>query len=380
MLRKAAIFYFGLLAVSVVHAQSSVTLYGVLDDGLQFNSNSGGHSQYSLRSGIQTQSFWGLLGKEDLGGGTKAIFKLEGAYDMNTGKLPGNGALFGRQAYVGIDNPKFGRITVGRQYDLNLDSVGPLTAAARVSAGLGAHAGDVDNLWISYNTTNAIKYLSPTIGGVTVGALYRFGGISGDFSNSQLYNFSVSYVGGPLTAAASFVRVNDPGVAIYGATTSPVGNGTWANPLTTPIYGGFASARRLQVAAAGVVYAIGPVSAGFIYSNTKFEDVVPTSSTPLSGTFIFNGYEANVSWTVTPSIFLGAAFDYESDHVAHYNTVSLGAKYFLSKGTFFYMSSAYMHASGVNSFGRSAVANNYFTTTSTSPNQTTVILGVRHYF
>jgi predicted porin len=299
---------------------------------------------------------------------------------MNTGKLPGNGALFGRQAYVGIDNPRFGRVTIGRQYDLNLESVGPLTAAARVSAGLGAHAGDVDDLWVTYNTTNAIKYLSPTIGGVTVGALYRFGGVARDFSNSQLYNFSISYVGGPVTAAASFVRVNDPGVAIYGAATSPAANSTWANPVATPIFGGFASARRLQVAAAGVVYAIGPVSAGLIYSNTKFEDVVPTSSMPLSGTFIFNSYEANVSWIVTPSIFLGAAFDYASDHGSHYNTVSLGAKYFRSKRTFFYMASSYMHASGVNSFGKPAVANNYLTTTSTSPNQTTVIVGIRHDF
>lgn len=380
MKRIATSCLVGLLGVTAAHAQSSVTLYGVVDDGIQYNSNSAGKSQYSMRSGNQTQSFWGLQGKEDLGGGLKAIFKLEGAYDLNTGKLPGNGALFGRQAYVGVDSANFGRLTIGRQYDLDLESTGPLTAAARVAGGLGAHAGDVDNLWASYNTTNAIKYYSPNFAGFTFGAMYRVGGVAGDFANSQSYDFSISYSKGPLQAAASFVRVNDPGLALYGATTSPTSNGTWTNPLATPIFGGFASARRLQIATAGAVYSLGALSAGLIYSNTKFEDVIRTSSTPLSGTHIFNGYEANLLYTVTPSVFVGAGFDYETTSDAHYSTVSLGAKYFFSKATFLYLSSAYMHASGTSSFGTAAVANNYFVTSSSSPNQTTVILGIRHYF
>ncbi|SDV47180.1 porin [Chitinasiproducens palmae] len=370
----------GLMAAMAAHAQSAVTLYGVLDDGIQYNSNSGGKSQYSMRSGNQTQSFWGLQGREDLGGGIKAIFKLEGAYDLNTGKLPANNALFGRQAYVGLESERYGRLTIGRQYDLNLESTGPLTAAARVAGGLGAHAGDVDNLWASYNATNSIKYFSPSFAGLRFGAMYRLGGVAGDFTNAQAYNFSVTYANGPLQAAASFVRVNDPGLALYGATTRPVANGSWSNPLTTPIFGGFASARRLQVATAGAVYTFGAFSAGFVYSNTRFEDVVGTSSTPLSGTFIFNGYEANATYVVTPTVTIGAGLDYESNHDARYSTVSLGAKYFFSKATFLYLSSAYMHASGTSSFGTPAVANNYFVASSSSPNQTTVIIGIRHYF
>ncbi|MEX3968379.1 porin [Paraburkholderia sp. EG286B] len=375
MKRTTAMFFSGLIGATAAHAQSSVTLYGVVDDGIAYTSNVGGKSLVAMRAGNLTQSFWGFQGAEDLGGGLKAIFKLENGFDLNTGNLGGPSQIFGRQAYVGFDSAKFGRITMGRQFDLDRESTGSLTTASRLTGGLGAHAGDVDNLWAIYNSANAVKYVSPNFGGVTLGAMYKLGNVAGDFTNSQSYMFSGSYSNGALTAAASFVRVNDPGQAIYGATTSPTLNGAWANPLTNTVFGGFASARRLQIATAGALYALGGFSAAFVYSNTRFEDVIRTSSTPLSGTFIFNGYDANVLYTMSGTFFVGAGFDYESDHDAHYSQVSASVKYLFSKSTLVYLTSAYLHASGTNSFGRPAVA-----LTSSSSNQTTVILGMRHYF
>ncbi|SAK60836.1 outer membrane protein (porin) [Caballeronia ptereochthonis] len=98
-------------------AQSSVTLYGVIDEGFDYTNNVGGHSNELLASGFAQGSRWGLKGSEDLGGGNKAVFQLENGFDVNNGKLGQSGRMFGRQAYVGLSSSTLGTLTVGRQYD-----------------------------------------------------------------------------------------------------------------------------------------------------------------------------------------------------------------------------------------------------------------------
>ena len=68
-------------------AQTSVTLYGLIDEGLNYTNNTGGHSAVQMQSGFAQGSRWGLRGSEDLGGGMKAVFALENGFDVNSGKL-----------------------------------------------------------------------------------------------------------------------------------------------------------------------------------------------------------------------------------------------------------------------------------------------------
>src|SRR5471032_574089 len=77
---------FGTLA-SAAHAQSSVTLYGIIDEGINYNSNMNGSRSYAMQGGVSQGSRWGFKGVEDLGGGLKAIFTLESGFDPSTGKL-----------------------------------------------------------------------------------------------------------------------------------------------------------------------------------------------------------------------------------------------------------------------------------------------------
>src|ERR1700737_875083 len=109
-------------------AQSSVTLYGVADDGITYTNNQGGHANYQTFSGGLGGSKFGFLGSEDLGGGTKAIFQLESGYDLNSGKLGYNQRLFGRQAYVGLSG-NYGSVKLGRQYDFMVTNLQPLGSA-----------------------------------------------------------------------------------------------------------------------------------------------------------------------------------------------------------------------------------------------------------
>ena len=93
------------------HAQSSVTLYGVIDDGLNYTSNARGHSAFAMVSGDANASNFGLKGAEDLGGGLSAIFTLESGFNASNGALSMNGTLFSRQAFVGLSSANYGTFT-----------------------------------------------------------------------------------------------------------------------------------------------------------------------------------------------------------------------------------------------------------------------------
>lgn len=85
------------LASIPAHAQSSVTLYGITDVGIEYANHvpSGKTSSSAVRqqSGNLAGSRWGLKGAEDLGGGYKAIFVLEGGFNLNNGTLGQSGRL-----------------------------------------------------------------------------------------------------------------------------------------------------------------------------------------------------------------------------------------------------------------------------------------------
>jgi predicted porin len=87
-------------AAGAAQAQSSVTLYGVVDAGLGYvsNANQASDSLWGMINGNLSGSRWGLKGTEDLGGGLKAIFQLENGFDPGTGQLNQGGREFGRQA------------------------------------------------------------------------------------------------------------------------------------------------------------------------------------------------------------------------------------------------------------------------------------------
>lgn len=78
-------------------AQTSVTLYGVVDNAFAYSSNQGGHSNTYINSGALLASKFGLYGTEDLGGGNLALFRLESGFNADTGQQSQAGFLFNRQ-------------------------------------------------------------------------------------------------------------------------------------------------------------------------------------------------------------------------------------------------------------------------------------------
>ncbi|MGF6870649.1 porin [Paraburkholderia sp. MM5477-R1] len=379
---------------STAFAQSSVTLYGLLDVGINYTSNANGKPLVNMTSGMLNGSRFGLLGKEDLGAGLAAVFRVENGFDITNGKLGQGGLMFGRQAWVGLSDKHYGTVTLGRQYDSIVDFVNPFAVANSWGGPPLAHPGDVDQMAHTNRTNNSVKYLSPEFYGFRVGGMYGMGGTAGDFTRNQIYSLGADYSQGPLTAGIGYLNVRQPNVSFWGDTGSPAAtsNGVpGANFAGSPVTTGFASANSLQAIAAGAAYQLGPVRLGANYSNTQFRGLGKNSAGPvpaggISGTATFNTGEINATWQVTPAVLLGAAYQYTktsgvSGHTgASYNQAGLAAQYALSKTTLLYLLSVYQKASGTDSTGHDAVASIYNITPSTTNHQVYVRLGIQKRF
>jgi predicted porin len=365
-------------------AQSSVTLYGIVDAGFVFNNNSAGNQLYSLNSGNLQGSRWGLRGTEDLGGGLKAVFVLENGFNVMNGRLGQGGDEFGRQAFVGLSTSQFGTVTLGRQYDSVVDYTGALEVGSQWGTYFGAHPGDLDNMNNSNRVNNSVKYTSANYAGLTFGGLYSLGGVAGQYSRNQIWSVGVGYAQGPLQLGAGYLNVRDPNFSFFGnnATSSTVAS----NMSGSRVYSGYASARTQEVISAGAAYTFGAATVGATYSNTAFKDLGGEAGlNPLgySGSARFHNAEVNFKYQLTPALLLGVAYDYTHGYGANdakYHQAMLGTDYFLSKRTDFYVAGVYQHAIGTDSTNTAAVANINGLSPSSTSNQVAAIVGIRHKF
>ena len=365
------------------HAQSSVTLYGIIDEGLLFNNNAGGKHLYSMASGVMQGSRFGMRGTEDLGNGLKAIFVLENGFDVNSGKLGQGSLMFGRQAYVGLSS-QAGTVTLGRQYDSVVDFVGPLEAGDQWGGYIAAHPGDLDNFNNAYRVNNAIKYTSPTYAGFSFGGLYSLGGIAGQFARNQVWSLGAGYNNGPLVLGVGYLNARTPNQ--FGGMFN---NGSASSSVSSPIYGAYANnANTYQVIGAGGAYTFGAATIGATYSNVKFKGF---SAGPfVNQTATFNNGEINFKYQLTPALIVGAAYDYtqgskiDGNSAAKYHQGSLGVDYFLSKRTDVYAIGVYQHASGTvldaNGDPVQATASINNLAGSSTSNQVAARVGIRHKF
>ena len=212
------------LAVSA-QAQSSVTLYGNLDVAVTYDKFKfeGGSSETTtgVDSSILTESFFGLKGQEDLGGGLKAVFKLESFVNVDTGSVDGN--FWGKNAYIGLAGD-FGTVKLGNQESLfktaqaaynpfGTSVLSPVLTLSGIAGGVvsalsGSDASDLFGSW-----QNAIGYESNNYGGLTFAAQHSAReGNSGNV-NGGATAASVNYSAGALGLSAVYGDVRSTSTA-----------------------------------------------------------------------------------------------------------------------------------------------------------------------
>ncbi|VVD63073.1 membrane protein [Pandoraea communis] len=171
----------GLALAHTSASAQSVTLYGILDTGIEYLSHAGANNSSLVRVPANTGSLpsrWGLRGDEDLGGGLHAVFALESGFNVHAGDLNQGGRLFGRQAWVGLSNP-YGTLSFGRQYSMTFwvmndaDILGPDLFGS----------GSLDSYIPNARSDNTVAYKG-VFQGLTVGATYSFGRDGGGTGNS----------------------------------------------------------------------------------------------------------------------------------------------------------------------------------------------------
>jgi predicted porin len=223
---KKSLIALAVLASTGAMAQSSVTLYGIVDIALQSAKVTNTPRANTVESGGVNGSRFGLKGSEDLGGGLKALFVLENGFKADTGAIGGgaglNGlagtskpatAMFGRKAYVGLAGG-FGEFRIGNvptAYDdtaINANSIFDSNYAPAYSVWAGGH---------NYNGTpgNSVYYASPSFGGVTFAGSYALGENKTATTNAKgLGAVNVQYSGGPIYASVAYQedKTSAPGV------------------------------------------------------------------------------------------------------------------------------------------------------------------------
>ena len=214
-------------------AQSSVTLYGIVDGGLRYNNvsyaNGDGASNFGLAYGQQSGNRFGLRGVEDIGGGNRATFVLENGFDLGNGTLGQSGRLFGRQSWMGLESNSWGYVRIGRQLNFATDYVGiPVdpfgTGFGQLNMGTAFGVANTDRI------SNTIKYQSPNMSGFQAGIGYSFAtgntavysadanGNNKTGSSGTSYNFATNnntrqltlgakYANGPIYVAASYDKL-----------------------------------------------------------------------------------------------------------------------------------------------------------------------------
>jgi predicted porin len=375
-----------LIACASAHAQSSITLYGLIDAGVEYVShaaNSNGTNGAAWRFGnTMSGNRWGFKGSEDLGGGLAAIFQLEGGFTIGTGAAAQGGREFGRTSIVGLSSTRWGTLKLGRQYDPVVDLVSTLTEDGYFGLAFGT-PGDVDNYDGSMRVNNSVKYLSPKLGGVQLEALYGVGGVAGSTGAGQTWSIAGSYAGGPLAFAAGYYYASG------GNTLGSTGTRTWSasadSPFNTAVNAGFASAHSVSIARAAGQYSFGAWTGGLGYSRTEY---APDGASLFSDSARFNSGSMFLNYLVDPALRLGAGYHYTwltGAESAHYHQVNAAVDYSLSKRTDLYAMAAFQRASGstLNASGAhvaaQAVIGDYGLNSGAST-QTLVAIGMRQRF
>lgn len=278
------------------YAQSSVTLYGVIDNGIEYQNGGAGGAARAVSSGLFA-TVYGLIGHEDIGGGVHVNFQLEQGFSGVTGAATDPTAAFNRLAWIGVSG-RFGELRFGRQkkpqYLFLNGEVDPTAVKS--------FASPINNFTdASVRASNAIAYFLPTVYGLSVQGMVSLRDQTTSPSNGlRFYNVVARYVNGPFHLAAGYESS--------------------ANTTGTSVQKIFRAATSYRVGAARFYLA---------YQTERQSD--HTEKRDL--------YEASATYLFSPFNRFSVMYGYAHDRTGHGNNaqqIGLIYEYYLSKATVLY--------------------------------------------
>ncbi|HZZ09564.1 MAG TPA: porin [Paraburkholderia sp.] len=366
---------------TAAHAQSSVTLYGVLDSGILYQSTAAasfaptapnlGHIWQAKDGGIFS-SLWGLKGSEDIGGGYKVNFKLQGSFTSTNGKsglsdTPGVTAIFNQYASIGVSGP-FGTFDAGRQI------VPMIYAMADTDVRGAQYFGSILTAWLGLNQaaawpgtntnapigalydSNALVYSSPKFYGTSLSLEYAPGGVPGQFQGGTRESAVLKYSNYGLNLAALYYNGHD---------TNPYPGNYPAAPATPAT--GLANNRFYYF---GAMYTISGFSLSASYSVGK--------NPAKNNTYDFEMLSGGLGYQFNPFFKITSGYYYLKDRnnsANHSSEVAVGAEYSLSKATRVYAQVGYVDNKGT--MNQTIV---YGTPVAPGVSTTAAMVGLRHTF
>ncbi|MFM0047482.1 porin [Paraburkholderia sediminicola] len=383
---KKALLAAALMTAGVVaHAQSSVTLYGRLDAGLEYMSGvpqgvgangqaTGSTNRFKAESGDWGTSLWGMKGVEDIGGGNKVLFQLEGSFNTMNGTGPGGGGLFNRWATVGMSNDAFGTLLLGRELFISngVWDFDPFGQSNWSSASLVRGRN-----WPQ--SSNNISYQSPKVAGFDFYGQYALSNATnwngnGTTAQGREAGAQVTYTNSLFQVRGLYDEIRNPGNGVlYGPAAATSAN---AANISTGI---FAASREYS---ALVNVFLGQFKIQGAYQAVRSAGatgVLPGQPTTLDHEW------GGVTWQATPAAALIAAvYHVNGNNGAGNATIyTIGGSYNLSKRTLLDIQIATARNSKNANFGLNA--DNAGTSTATDNplpghSQSGVYAGIQHSF
>ena len=379
-MKKTLIAAAVMAASSVAFAASNVTLYGVLDGGVQLSKTKGSANVVSFDSGNFMGSRWGITGVEDLGNGNAVGFQLEQGFNMDSGNASSSARAFHRISRLYV-NGSWGEIGFGRFGSLS-SGTGPYSLLDSWGGSLLATSFGGTNAWdtIAGNTgrvNNALVYVTPNFAGFKISAMYS-NGVDDDTNkwakNQHYYGIGASYAAGSLKSSLIFdVRDNKGNNGTYEITEKAgTDDVDIANKVKKAIYS----------VNYGLSYNFGPITPQFGYAFTTQADVASQHTFGLSATAPVAGGEAALGARYVFGKLDGQLKrECEADgDETKYRLLTINAmyKYNLSKRTSVYGYAGWTDGSKL--YKDTGKIGNWFTGTAINSNGYSVAFGLVHSF
>lgn len=364
-----------LLATAAVQAQSSsVTLYGNIEQYLNFMKSSSGKSVTSLNDGALLRSRLGFRGVEDLGGGLQVKFTLEHGLYADSGKQNDTTRFFDRQAWVGLATP-YGEFRAGRQ------NSAAFVRSAEIDYS-GRTLGSISNFYgLTARYDNDLVYISPRLSGFVFEAHYAPGEqTAGSPSANGVWQFAVDYANGPFKAGFAGLRARP-------TATAPVGR----TVVFDNLYGSYDYGQGKVYASVIRSNNTTPSNSGPLQGNNAGSILGMTGSLAALGTKaeanrFHNIVQLSADYRVTPQVRVGGMIGriYDTSALNQNATAgSLGAFYDLSKRTTLYTMAEVLKNDRTAGFvlaGSAAVLPNFEAADVNGRRITALQVGIQHRF